>query len=385
MSGDAEQEYFADGMVEEITTALSRFKSLFVIARNSTFTYKGRSVDIKQVGRELGVRYVLEGSVRKSGNRVRITGQLVETATGAHLWADRFDGAVEDVFELQDQVAASVAGAIAPSVTGAEIDRAKRKPTNSLDAYDYFLRGQAAHWQITKEGTDQAIAFYEQAIALDLEFAPAYAALAAAFHLRKSSGWSTDPAADISRSIACANGALRLGTQDPSVMARIALVLHSAAGEVERSDSLLAEAIRLNPNAMEAWLWRGWSKVYLGDHQAGMECFQRAIRLSPMDPRIFMAQAGLACAYFFLGTYEEGLKYATEALRDHPDYLTGLRVAIACNALSGNRGAAQEYWRRLALLVPSERVSDLRRRAAYRREQDFKKLEGAYRIAGMPE
>jgi len=153
MSGDPEQEYFADGMVEEIITALSRNKQLFVIARNSSFTFKGKAVDIKQVARDLGVRYVLEGSVRKSGNRIRITGQLIDAASGAHLWADRYDGALEDVFELQDQVAASVVGAIEPSMTQAEMERAKRKPTSSLDAYDYYLRAQAAHWQPTRDGS----------------------------------------------------------------------------------------------------------------------------------------------------------------------------------------------------------------------------------------
>ena len=186
MSGDPEQEYFADGMVEEIITALSRNKQLFLIALNSSFTFKGRAVDIKQVARELGVRYVLEGSVRKSGNRIRIAGQLIDAASGAHLWADRFDGALEDVFELQDQVAASVVGAIAPSVSQAEIERAKRKPTSSLDAYDYYLRAQAAHWERTRDATDQAIDLYEQAIALDPQFALAYALLAATFQQRQN-------------------------------------------------------------------------------------------------------------------------------------------------------------------------------------------------------
>src|SRR6202163_4794133 len=167
MSGDPEQEYFADGMVEEIITALSRNKQLFVIARNSSFTFKGKPVDIKQVARDLGVRYVLEGSVRKSGNRIRITGQLIDAASGAHLWADRYDGTLEDVFELQDQVASSVVGAITPSVTQAEMERAKRKSTSSLDAYDYYLRGLAARWQYTRDGTDEAVGLYEQAIALD--------------------------------------------------------------------------------------------------------------------------------------------------------------------------------------------------------------------------
>ena len=191
MSGDPEQEYFADGMVEEITTALSRNKQLFVIALNSSFTFKGRAVDIKQVAQDLGVRYVLEGSVRRSGNRIRIAGQLIDAASGAHLWADRYDGALEDVFELQDQVAASVVGAIAPSVTQAEIERAKRKPTSSLDAYDYHLRALAAHWERTRDATEQAIGLFEQAIALDPQFAPAYAGLAATFQQRTIWRWST--------------------------------------------------------------------------------------------------------------------------------------------------------------------------------------------------
>ncbi|MFZ0346781.1 MAG: adenylate/guanylate cyclase domain-containing protein, partial [Pseudolabrys sp.] len=174
MSGDPEQEYFADGMVEEITTALSRTRWLFVIARNSSFTYKGRAVDVKQVGREMGVRYVLEGGVRKSADRVRITAQLIDASTGAHLWADRFDGSLEDIFELQDQVTASVVGAIAPRLEQAEVERAKHKPTESLDAYDYFLRGIASLHSWTKESNDEALRLFNKAIELDSDFASAY-------------------------------------------------------------------------------------------------------------------------------------------------------------------------------------------------------------------
>jgi adenylate cyclase len=384
MSGDPEQEYFADGMVEEIITALSRNKQLFVIARNSSFTFKGKAVDIKQVARDLGVRYVLEGSVRKSGNRIRITGQLIDAASGAHLWADRFDGALEDVFDLQDQVAASVVGAITPSVTRAEIERAIRKPTDSLDAYDCFLRGLAAHWQVTRDGTDQAISLYEQAIALDPAFVPAHAGLAAALNLRRSERWSNDPSSDLSRSVACAKSALRLGPQDPSILARVAIVFIWSA-EVELGNSLSEEAIRLDPNEMLAWLWGGLSKSLLGDHQTAIDYYQRALRLSPLDPSAFYAQAGLGFAHFFLGNYEEGRKYVLEALRHHPDYLIGLRGAMACSALGGDAKAAREYFRQLAMLSPNERVSDLRKRSPYRREQDFTKLEEAFRIAGMPE
>jgi adenylate cyclase len=385
MSGDPEQEYFADGMVEEIITALSRNKQLFVIARNSSFAFKGRPVDVKQVARELGVRYVLEGSVRKSGNRIRIAGQLIDAASGVHLWADRYDGALEDVFELQDQVAASVVGAIGPSVTQAEVERAKRKPTSSLDAYDYYLRGLAARWQYTRDGTDQAVGLYEQAIALDPQFALAYALLAATLNQRKSFGWSTDRAADASRAIAYAKSALRLGRQDPLVLAQSAIVLTAIGYEVELADSLLEEAIRLNPNGMLGWLGGGWTKTFLGDHRTAIDYFHRALRLSPLAPAIFFAHGGLAFAHFFLGNYEEGLKCAADALRHHPDYVAALRVAMACNALSGNIEAARRLWEQTALLSPSDRVSKMRKGAPYRRDQDLAKLQEAYRLAGMPE
>jgi adenylate cyclase len=384
MSGDPEQEYFADGMVEEIITALSRNHQLFVIARNSSFTFKGRAVDIKQVARDLGVRYVLEGSVRKSGNRIRITGQLIDAASGAHLWADRYDGALEDVFELQDQVAASVVGAIAPSVTQAEIERAKRKPTSSLDAYDYYLRGLAAHWQYTRDSNEQAIGLYKQAIALDPQFAPAYAALAWGLNQRKTWGWSTDATADASQAIAYAKRALRLGRQDAWVLAQSANVLLFSNEEVELADSLLDEAIRLDPNGMSAWMWGGFAKMLLGDHQTAIDYHHRALRLSPLDPNIFFAQTGLAYAYFYLGNYEEGLKCAADALRHHPDYVPALRITMACNVLSGNIEAAQKVWQQVALLSPSDRVSDARKRVRLR-DQDLAKIEEAYRLAGMPE
>jgi adenylate cyclase len=192
LSGDPEQEYFADGVVEEIITALSRFRQLFVIARNSSFTYKGRAVDVKQVGRELGVRYVLEGSVRKAGNRLRITGQLIDASTGAHLWADRFEGTLEDIFDLQDQITVSVVGAIAPRLEKVEIERAQRKPTESLDAYDYFLRGFAGIHVWTKEGNEKALSLLLRAIELDPSFAAAYGMAARAYAQRKGSGWVVD-------------------------------------------------------------------------------------------------------------------------------------------------------------------------------------------------
>jgi TolB-like protein/class 3 adenylate cyclase len=214
LSGDREQEYFADGMVEEIITALSRFRGLFVIARNSSFAYKGRAVDVKQVGRELGVRYILEGSVRKAGSRVRISGQLIDTTTGAHLWAERFDGALEDIFDLQDQVTASVVGAIAPKLEQVEIERAKRKPTESLDAYDYYLRGLAGVHKWTKEATTEALSHLYRAIELDLNFAAAYGLAARCYVLRKAGGWVTDRDFERAEVVRLVRRAVELGKDD---------------------------------------------------------------------------------------------------------------------------------------------------------------------------
>jgi adenylate cyclase len=384
MSAESEQEYFADGMAEEVITALSRNKQLFVIARSSTFTFKGRAVDIREVAEALGVRYVLEGSVRKSGNRIRITGQLIDAASGVHLWADKFDGSLEDVFDLQDHVAASVVGAIGSSVAAAEMDRAGRKPTENLDAYDYFLRGQAAHWQFTRDGTSEAIRLYEQALSLDPHFATALVALASAISMRGISGWSADPASDLSRAAACARNAIRMAPQDPLVLARSAAVFINAR-DIELADSLAEQANRLDPNDIYALLWGGFAKLFLGNHRAAMDRFRRALRQSPVDPRALYAQTGLAFACFFLGDYDRGCEYAVEAVRDHPEVLIGLRAAMACHAYAGEVDAAREFYQRLALLAPAERVSDLRKRNAYRREEDYRKLEDAYRLAGMPE
>jgi adenylate cyclase len=385
MSGDPEQEYFSDGMVEDIITALSRFKSLLVIARNSSFIYKGKAVDIKQVGRELGVRYVLEGSVRKASGKVRITGQLIEAATGMHLWADHFDGTLDDIFELQDKVTSSVVGAIEPSVTRAEMERAKRKPPNDVNAYDCFLRGQSAMWRNTKDSTDEAINLYEQAVALDSQFAAAYAGVATGLNQRINQQWSVSPAADMSRAMECARHALSLNPEEHTTLARIAWVFSLVGGELERADSLFAEAARLNPNGMDIWTWGGFNKLFLGDHQSALQYFHRAIRISPTDPRLYFAQAGVAHALFFLGDYEAGRKYAVQALRDHPNYVGGLRTAMACSALAGDMKAAHDFYRQFAAFVPLERVSDLRKRVTYRREEYYLKLEEGYRLAGMPE
>jgi TolB-like protein/class 3 adenylate cyclase len=254
MSGDPEQEYFADGMAEDIITALSRFKALFVIARNSSFTYKGRAVDVKQVGRELGVRYVLEGSVRKAANRVRITGQLVDTATGAHLWADRFDGGLGDIFDLQDQVTESVVGAIAPAVEKAEIERAKRKPTASLDAYALYLRGLARLYRFgNRQANDEALRLFNSAIELDPDFASPYGRAAFCYVIAKINGWISDTADAIAEVKRLARRAVELGKDDAIALAAGGNALAFVVRDLGVGAGLIDRALVLNSNFAEAW------------------------------------------------------------------------------------------------------------------------------------
>ena len=284
MSGDPEQEYFADGMVEDIITALSRFKLLFVIARNSTFTYKGKSVDVKQVGRELGVRYVLEGSVRKAGNRVRITGQLIEAATGTHLWADHFDGPLEDVFDLQDEVTASVVGLIAPKLEQAEIERARRKPTESLDAYDYYLRGMAAYEGATKEANEEALRLYSKAIALDPAFASPYAMAARCYALRRVNGWTIDRATDVAEAVRLVRRAVVLSNDDAVVLGIAGFIHAYVARDLAGGTTYVDRARTLNPNLASVWGYTGWMDICRGRPENAIENVAHAMRLSPLDP-----------------------------------------------------------------------------------------------------
>src|SRR4051794_18925262 len=246
MSGDPEQEYFADGMAEDVITGLSRFGWLFVIARNSSFTYKGKAVDVKQVGRELGVRYVLEGSVRKAGNRVRITAQVIDSATGTHLWADRFDGGLEDVFDLQDQVTTSVVGAIEPRLQRAEIERAGRKPTNSLDAYDFFLRGMASFFLLTRDSLVEARRLFQRASELDPKYASACGMAAWCVHIRKSNGWAADFESEVAEGVSLAHRATALGRDDPTALWTGGFSMAYLASELETGAAHIDRAILLN-------------------------------------------------------------------------------------------------------------------------------------------
>ena len=385
MSGDPEQEYFADGMVEEIITALSRMKWLFVIARNSSFTYKGRAVDVKQVGREMGVRYVLEGSVRKAGNRVRISGQLIDTATGAHLWADRFDGELADIFDLQDQVTANVFGAIAPKLEQAEIERAKRKPTESLDAYDYFLRGMAGVHQWSKESNIEALAHFSRAIELDPNFAPAYGLAARCYAQRKSHSWVTDRKHDIAEAARLARRAVELGRDDAVALVTAGISLAYVVGELDEGVDLIDRALTLNPNLAWAWLFSGWMRVWRGEPELAIERVERAMRLSPNDLQMFNMRTALAYAHFFAQRYNEALSWAEWALREKPDFTLAACAVAASAALSGRLPTAQSAAALLHQLEPELKLSSLHELFPSRRSEDSARLSEGLRKAGLPE
>ena len=385
MSGDAEQEHFADGMVEDIITGLSRSKALLVIARNSTFTYKGKAVDIKQVGRELGVRYVLEGSVRKSGNRVRITGQLIDAANGTHLWADRFDGLLDDVFDLQDRVTSSVIGAISPQLERAEIERAQRKPTESLRAYDYYLRALAASYRFTREANLEMIELTRAASAIDPQFALPYALAAFSFTQRKAFGWSTNIADEISETSRLVRYAIELDRDDARVLAMAGFGLVYVVGEVEEGAIFLARAIQLDPNLVLARTWMGWTKVYLGDMDGAIEQLEVALRVNPLDPLRHTISTAMAYAHFFAGRNAEASALATDVVRQQANFVPGQRIMMACHAMAGRIDEARQACAAALRIDPTQRISVSNARAPFRRPQDIDKLEQAFRIAGMPE
>jgi TolB-like protein/Flp pilus assembly protein TadD len=385
MSGDPEQEYFADGMVEEIITALTRVRWLFVIARNSSFTYKGRAIDVKQVARELGVRYVLEGSVRKSANKIRVTGQLIDAATGAHLWADRFDGTLQDIFDLQDEVTSKVVGALAPKVEQAEIERAKRKPTDNLDAYDYYLRGLSFVTQTTREANSEALQLFRKAIELDRDFAAAQGMAAWCYMVRKVNGWMADAEGEVNEATQLARRATLLGRDDAVALCWGGFALAYVAGDLENGAAFVNQALALNPNLATAWGFSGWLKIILGQPDAAIECLENAKRLNPLARTLFNIQSGLAWAHFFAGRYDEACSWVQGALRDQPNYLGTVRIAAASFALAGRLEDARFWVARLRELDPALRISNLRTRLPPLRLEDLERYEEGLRQAGLPD
>jgi TolB-like protein/class 3 adenylate cyclase len=384
MSGDPEQEYFADGMVEDIIVALSRFKSLFVIARNSSFTYKGKAVDIKQVGRELGVRYVLEGSVRKAASKVRITGQLIDSRTGAHLWADHFDGSLEDVFDLQDRVTTSVVGAIAPKLDLTEIERARRKPVENPDAYDCFLRGMASIHEQTQESWEQGRNLFYHAIDLDPTFATPYGMLARCYQTRQLFGWFENKGWDTLETKRVATRAFEIGQDDAVALSWAAVGLVWVCHEYDSGAVMAGQATSLNPNLAVGWQNRGSISVCCGEHEAAIEQFMRVVRFSPLDPDMNRLESMMSSAFMFQRKQDEALAWIGRALAQRTT-IGNLLNGVFVNATVGNIEEARSHLASVRRLAPQLTLSSMRDDFAFRRPQDMAMWLEAFRIAGMAE
>lgn len=385
LSGDPEQEYFADGMAEEILTALSRCTWLFVIARNSSFTYKGRAVDIRQVGHELGVRYVLEGSVRRGGTRLRFTGQLIDAVTGAHIWADRFDGELSDVFDLQDRITENVVAAIEPKLQLAEIERLKHKTTADLNAYDHLLRAQQLEYEFTEQSIDKALQQLKLAIEIDPTYAPAMALAAYCYGERRFQGWTKDIDAETSEGLRLMSRALDLGRYDPNVLWMSALATWQLGVDTKHAQELAQRSLETNPNSAIAMTIAGWIEAYSGNYAKGKDLLARAQRLSPRDPRAWFTAAGLAIANLGEGQYEEGASWARKALAQNARYTVAMRLLAANLANLGQIKPASEAISDILSIEPDLTMHKLRARLAYMHESLWQKLANGLRLAGLPD
>jgi TolB-like protein/Flp pilus assembly protein TadD len=352
MSGDPEQEFFADGITEDIITALSRNRWFFVIARNSSFAYKGVDIDVKQVGRALGVRYVLEGSVRRAGNRVRVTSQLIEAETGAHIWAERYDRDYADIFAIQDEITESVVGAIEPELLMGEGRRAARRGAGNLDAFECAMRGMWHHYQFAREDLGEAERWLRRAIELDPKLARAHMGLARTMVQRCLLGWSTDIDGDLATMAAAAERAVALDDRDP--YCHYALSASSLfSGRLALALSEAQHTIDLNPNFALGHLALGWVRIFIGHFAEAMEPLLRALRLSPHDPIAFMFLNRMALAQYHLGNYEEALHYAERALVGRRLYFV-LVVALASLGRLGRSDEARPLLSEISAIAPAD-------------------------------
>jgi len=385
LSGDLGQEYFVDGVVEEIITALSQFRWLFVIARSSSFTYKGRTVDVKKIGRQLGVRYVMEGSVRKAGNRVRISARLIDAMSGSHLWADSFDGSLEDIFDLQNQVAESIVGAIGPRLEEAEIERARRKPTGSLHAYDLYLRATAHFHRMTREDMHEALRLFHKAFELDPCFASGYGMAAYCYVWRKTNGWFDDRARDIAEAERLSQLAAKFGQNDAVALGTGGFALGHVVGDLDGGAAMIDHARILNQNLAMLWLLSGWIRSYRSESDVAIEHLTRAMRLNPFDPQAFVTHLIVGWAHFIAGRYEEAALWSERSLRAQPNFAGSARVAAASNAYLGRIERAGAAMARLREIDPSLRVSNLNYVTPLRDREDLARYAEGLRLAGLPE
>ena len=384
LSGDPDQEYFADGMVEEITAALSKVRSFFVISRNSSFAFKGKPTEIKQVSRQLGVRYVLEGSVRKSGNRVRITAQLIDGTNDRHVWAGQYDGTLEDIFDLQDQIAESVVGAIEPKLRTSEIERSRRKPTTDLNAYDYFLRALPHAHAMTQEGNEEALRLASRAIALDPRYASAMALAAWCYTLRVAQGWVDATHDETHEALRLARAAIDVDKDVPEILWLAGYVLGFFGTTPEEGIDLIDDALRLNPNSAQALVYGGWLRLYNGDATTAKVHFERALRLSPLDVNAYRTYAGLAFSCLFLGLIDDAVSWASKALHQNPKFAPTHRVLAASLGHAGRLDEARQVVEQLQALVPGLTVTRFGNETRFRHPEYFEVLMDGLRKAGLP-
>ena len=381
ISNDPEQDYFADGMVEDITTALARFRSLFVIARNSAFTYKGRTVDIREVGRQLGVRYVVEGSVRKAQTRIRITCQLIHAETGTHLWAEHYDRDFNDIFALQDEITTNVVSTLAPAVQRAEIERVRRKPAGSLDAYDLYMRALTAHRLGTREGNQEARHLVDQALALEPEFVPALVLGDSCWLNGVTNGW-VPQTEGLDRCFRYAKLAVHLAPDDADALATLAIRTGAISGDHQDALSLANRAIAANPNSATVLSKCGWTLLYADRPHEALALFERVLRLSPRDPFAFGWLGGCGYSLLDLGRDAEAMDAGRRAEHLNPNSADALRIQAAALALLGRLEEAKAAMQRMLKLDPGCTVSGIRARFGV--SEGSRTLDG-FRKAGMPE
>jgi adenylate cyclase len=384
MSGDSEQEYFSDGISEDLTTALSHIDWLFVIARNSAFTYKGETIDVKRVGRELGVRYVLEGSVRRAGDRVRINAQLVDAEADRHVWAERFDRQMVDVFELQDDIVASIAATVGPEITLAEIVRARDKRPETLDAWDHYLQAMASYHRMTKDDVASAISHLEKAIEVEPEFANAYALLGLCHAHIGLRGWVRPARQAFEESHRFAEEAIRLAPSSPETNQALAFVL-SITGEAERAITAARRAIDLNPNYADAYAVLGHALIFCGDLEGGLVACQRAERSSPRDTRGSWLYDAMGHAYFMLGDYEQAIEVSKKGLHQDPSIYGALVTLAGSYACLGREQEARHYVDELLRHIPRYTLRALRKNPMFVHPELINKLVESMRLAGLPE
>jgi TolB-like protein len=385
MSGDPEQDYFADGMAEEILTALSRCKWLFVIARNSSFTYRGKPVDVRQVGRDLGVRYVLEGGVRRGGSRLRFTAQLIDAKSGAHIWADRFEGEMTDIFELQDRFTESIVAAIEPNLQLAEIERLKKKPAVSLDAYDLLLRAQQLEFEFTEEGLTAALACLKDALKIDPSYAPAMALAGYCYAGRRIQGWTKDFPKENAEGLRLASRAIELGKDDGNVLWMAAYSVWQLGRDVRRANELAHRSLRLNPNSAIALTITAWTEMIIGNPGKAIELYHRADRLSPRDPRVWLIATGLGLAHFYEGRFDEAKSWAETALSHNQRFAIALRCLAASLAKLGQSEEAFAVVREMLKIEPRFTLSTFRAQLRVVDDVQGNRFFDALRLAGFPE